>query len=78
MLNAELRIETPAAGMVSDALRPEASRDLPRTHVTIEDTDDGLVTVRIEAADTSAMRAALNSYLGCIKITEDINRITGD
>ncbi len=77
MLNAELRIETKDAEVISDALRPEAGRELPRTHVTIEDAE-GLVTIRIEAADTSAMRAALNSYLGCIKITEDINRITGD
>ncbi len=75
MLNAELRIETEDAGVISDALRPEAGRELPRTHVTIEDSE-GLVVLRIEAADTSAMRAALNSYLGCIKITEDINRIT--
>ena len=77
MLNAELRIETPDAGMISAALRPEAGRKLPRTRVTVEDSE-GLLTVRIEADDTSAMRAALNSYLGCIKITEDINRITGD
>ena len=77
MLNAVLRIETDDAGPVSAALRPEAGRELPRTHVSIEDSE-GLVTIRIEAADTSAMRAALNSYLGCIKITEDINRITGD
>ena len=77
MLNAVLCIESKDAGTISSALRPEAGRELPRTHVEIEDSE-GLVTVRIEAADTSAMRAALNSYLGCIKITEDINRITGD
>ncbi|MBP5394328.1 MAG: hypothetical protein J6Y18_00235 [Candidatus Methanomethylophilaceae archaeon] len=75
MLTAVLTIESQDAGTVSTSLRPEAGRELPRTHVTIED-GDGSVTIRIEAADTSAMRAALNSYLGCIKITEDIDRIT--
>jgi len=75
MLTAVLTIESQDAGTVSASLRPEAGRELPRTHVTIED-GDGPVTIRIEAADTSAMRAALNSYLGCIKITEDIDRIT--
>ena len=62
------------APAASRELRPEAGRELPRTHVEIEDSE-GLVTVRIEAADTSAMRAALNSYLGCIKIVEDINQV---
>ena len=77
MLNAVLRIHSRDAGTISAALRPEAGRKLPRTHVSIEDSED-LVTIRIEANDTSAMRAALNSYLGCVRITEDINRITGD
>ena len=75
MLTAVLTIESQDAGTVSASLRPEAGRELPRTHVTIED-GNGRVTINIEAADTSAMRAALNSYLGCIKITEDIDRIT--
>ena len=75
MLTAVLTIESQDAGTVSASLRPEAGRELPRTHVTIED-GEGCVTIRVEAADTSAMRSALNSYLGCIKITEDIDRIT--
>ena len=77
MLNAVLRIESPYADVIASSLEPEAGRELPRTHVGIE-RQGGLVTIRFEAADTSAMRAALNSYLGCIRITEDINRITGD
>lgn len=75
MLTAVLTIESQDAGTISASLGPEAGRELPRTHVAIED-GEGQVTIRIEAADTSAMRAALNSYLGCIKITEDIDRIT--
>lgn len=77
MLNAVLTIDSPDAGVVAASLRPEAGRELPRTRVRIEEAE-GRVVIDIEAADTSAMRAALNSYLGCIKITEDINRITGD
>jgi KEOPS complex subunit Pcc1 len=36
--------------------------------------DEAVMT--IEAADTSAMRAALNSFLECVMITEDIDKIT--
>lgn len=77
MLNAVLRIETDDAETIKSALEPEMGRELPRTQVSMDCTD-GTVTIHFEATDTSAMRAALNSYLGCIKITEDIEQITGD
>jgi len=34
------------------------------------------VIIKVEAKDVSAMRAALNSYLGWIRITEDIKEMT--
>lgn len=77
MLSAVLRIESPDAGVIASSLEPEAGRELPRTRVSIE-RGDGFIAIRFEASDASAMRAALNSYLGCIKITEDLNQITGD
>lgn len=77
MLSAVLRIESSDAGVIATTLEPEVGRELPRTHVSMEKDADALV-IMIEATDTSAMRAALNSYLGCIKITEDLNQITGD
>ena len=77
MLNAVLRIETDDAETIVSALKPEMGRELPRIQVSM-DCDGKNVTITFDATDTSAMRAALNSYLGCIKITEDIEQITGD
>jgi len=77
MLSAVLRIESPDPGMILETLGPEAGRELPRTKVSVGG-DGGSVTVSFEAADSTALRAALNSYLGFIKITEDISKITGE
>ncbi len=77
MLSAVLRIDSPQSGMILETLRPEAGRELPRTKVSVAG-DGRSVTVSFEASDSTAMRAALNSYLGCIKITEDISKITGE
>jgi len=77
MLSAVLRVDSPQSGMILETLRPEAGRELPRTKVSVAG-DGGSVTVSFEASDSAAMRAALNSYLGCIKITEDISKITGE
>ncbi len=75
MLNARLKIVSVNAETIISSLKPEAGRELPRTQVRVfGQTPDAIV--EIDAADTSAMRAALNSYLECIRITEDIERIT--
>lgn len=74
MLSAELRIESPYAEAILSSLRPEAGRELPRTHVSVSGSGN-TASVSIEAKDTTAMRAALNSYLGCIRITEEISKI---
>lgn len=75
MPTAVLSIDSGNAGTVASAIRPEARRDLLRTHVDVS-LEDGKAVIRIEADDSSAMRAALNSYLECIMITENIDRIT--
>ena len=75
MLSARLSVDSPDAGAIASSLLPEAGRELPRTHVEISCSGNDLV-VSIEAKDSTAMRAALNSYLGCIRITEDISKIT--
>ncbi|MBP6020983.1 MAG: hypothetical protein KA502_00115 [Candidatus Methanomethylophilaceae archaeon] len=75
MLSATLRIVTADAETVASAIEPEAGRELPRTRVSVTGRA-GETLVEITASDTSAMRAALNSYLECIRITEDIERIT--
>jgi len=57
-------------------LSPEVGRELPRTETNIS-RDGDTVTMNVIAKDVSAMRAALNSYLGWIRITEDIGKMSG-
>ncbi|MEA4977469.1 MAG: KEOPS complex subunit Pcc1 [Methanomassiliicoccaceae archaeon] len=73
MLTAVLVIGSGDADSIVASVGPETG-DLPRTHVTVRSEGDSAV-VEITAADSSAMRAALNSYLECIAITEDIENI---
>lgn len=75
MLTATVTIASGDAGTVVTSIGPEAGRELPRTSVKVSEEGERAV-IRIEATDTSAMRAAINSYLECIRITEDIDRIT--
>ena len=75
MPSAVLTIEESGAANTVSSLNPEARRDLMRTHTEIRmEGDEAVMT--IEAADTSAMGAALNSFLVCVMITEDIDKIT--
>ena len=75
MLTATLRIISDDVENIITSIRPESGRDLPRTRTDIR-SEDGEGIIEIIASDTSAMRAALNSSLECIRITEDISRIT--
>lgn len=74
MLHATLRINSADADAILKSLKPETGRELPRTRVRVSGEGEETV-IEIEADDTSAMRAALNSYLGCIKVTEDIGKM---
>lgn len=60
---------------VYSALGPEIRRDLPRTRTSIG-MEDGAVVIRVEAADTSALRASVNSVLECLSVTQRIDTIT--
>lgn len=50
------------------ALRPEASREVPRARAELSAPVGTDVELAITAADTGAMRAALNTYLGWIHL----------
>jgi KEOPS complex subunit Pcc1 len=50
------------AKVVYGALRPEAGRDVPKARVSLRSSHDRL-TLTIDADDTGALRAAVNSYL---------------
>lgn len=75
MLNATLRITGAAAMAAVPAISPEAGRELPRTTVSVGYEGEDAV-IHITASDSSAMRAALNSYLECIHVVEDIDNLT--
>ncbi len=70
-----LRIDGPVARLTVPAMGPKAERELPRTETSLSEEDDA-VTVTVTAVDASAMRAALNSHLECIRIIEDIEYLT--
>jgi len=42
------------------------------------DRDDGGIVLRVEASDLGALRAALNSYLRWIRISEEIGNMVGE
>ena len=75
MFEAEIRITSDDASSIISALSPEAGRELPRTKADVR-MENGVGVIELTASDASAMRAALNSYLECIRITEDIGKIT--
>ena len=62
MPRATITLEGPEAAVVRQALAPEAGRDVPKAHVSISGAGH-TVTITIEAEDTGALRAAVNSYL---------------
>ena len=57
-----ITIEGDGAAIVRRALEPETGRDVPRASVAISGSGSRMV-LTIEAEDTAALRAAVNSYL---------------
>ena len=62
-----------ATDVVALSLHPETVREISRTKVAIKE-DDSSYYLEICAKDSSSLRAALNSYLRWIKVTEDTYR----
>ena len=62
MRRATIVLYGPEAVVVYQALRPETGRDVPKARVSMRSARNRL-TLTIDADDTSALRAAVNSYL---------------
>jgi len=62
MRRATIVLSGPEAGVVYEALRPETGRDVPKARVAMR-SGPGRLTLTIDADDTGALRAAVNSYL---------------
>lgn len=62
MRRAEIVLSGEDADLVEKVLAPESGREIPRTRASV--VKEGEKTfLRIEAEDTSALRAALNSFV---------------
>lgn len=68
---------TPHGKAVWGALHPEVGREIPRTRVSLV-PGEGEIVLNIEATDLGALRAALNSYLRWIRISEEIGNMVGE
>ena len=67
-----MRIQTGqgVAEAVKAAIAPESERELQRTSVSIA-TEGNWLMLRIRADDTTALRAAVNSYTRWIQVAID-------
>ncbi len=50
------------------ALEPEVAREVPRAGASLRRNRSGTLGLSIRSADTGALRAALNTYLGWIDL----------
>jgi tRNA threonylcarbamoyladenosine modification (KEOPS) complex Pcc1 subunit len=62
------------ARALEHALRPEASREVPRARAELRPATGPRLELEIGAADSGAMRAALNTYLGWIHLATTVER----
>jgi tRNA threonylcarbamoyladenosine modification (KEOPS) complex Pcc1 subunit len=72
-MRAVITYEGAGAGVIRDALRPEAGREIPRAQVSVHGEGDRVV-IDVETDDTPALRAALNSYLRWAQVALDVSR----
>lgn len=70
---ATIVLEGPEAPVVREALAPEAGRDVPKSRVRVGGRG-GIARIEIEAEDTSALRAAVNSYLRWADVAAQVRR----
>lgn len=73
MRRATITLSGPDARVVSLALRPEIGREVPKARVSIRSARNHL-TLTIDADDTSALRAAVNSYLRWADVAARVRR----
>ena len=71
-MRAIVTVRGPEAGVVRRSLAPEAGREIPRSRVTVRGEGE-VAEIVVEAEDTSALRAALNSYLRWAQVAFDVH-----
>jgi tRNA threonylcarbamoyladenosine modification (KEOPS) complex Pcc1 subunit len=71
----EVRCASPeAAQRLYRVLAPESAREVPRTQVRLHPPKDDQVRLDLDAHDTGALRAAVQTYLGWVQLTEATTR----
>lgn len=65
------------ADRIAEALAPEVAREVPRVVARLLRPDDRTLEIRIAASDTSACRAALNTYLAWVGLVLATERAAG-
>ena len=73
MRRATIVLSGPEARVVYEALRPETGRDVPKARVAMRSAP-GRLTLTIDADDTGALRAAVNSYLRWADVAARVRR----
>ncbi|HKZ98683.1 MAG TPA: KEOPS complex subunit Pcc1 [Thermoplasmata archaeon] len=73
---ATITLDGAEADIVRRALAPEAGRDVPKARVVVSGSK-GRATIAIHAEDTSALRAAVNSYLRWADVAARVVREVG-
>ncbi len=69
MRRAEVRVEGGFTAGLGRVLAPEGGRDIPRVRVVLSEAPGALV-LTMEAAETAALRAAINSYLRWMSVAQ--------
>lgn len=75
--DASIRVRRPTrsdAERLAHALAPEATREVPCARAKLVRPDPRSVEIRITAGDTSACRAALNTYLAWVGLVLSTER----
>ena len=75
-MRAVVTVRGPEAAVVRRSLAPEAGREIPRSRVTVRGEGE-VAEIVVEAEDTSALRAALNSYLRWAQVAFDVQAAVG-
>ena len=75
---ARITVRRPDAGSaerIERALAPEASREVPRSHARMSRPSEREIALDVDADDTGALRAALNAYLGWVRLAFEAEEI---
>ncbi len=70
-MRAVVTFRGPEAEVLRRSLAPEAGREIPRSRATVRGEGD-VAEIVLEADDSSALRAALNSYLRWAQVAIDV------